>query len=52
MSVSARESECQKLKIIGLTGMGLNLLNSSNFAELALKGLTELFSLCYSRRLQ
>ena len=37
--LSARAPECQKLKIVGHTGMALNPLNSSNLEQLALKGL-------------
>ena len=39
--LSARAPECQKLKMMGLTSMVLNTLNSSNLEQLALKGLNE-----------
>ena len=40
--LSARASECQKLKMVGYTSMALEPSNSSNLEQLALKGLTPL----------
>jgi len=40
LSLNARAPECQKLKMASLTSMALNPSNSSNFEQLAVKGLT------------
>ena len=37
--LSARASECRKLKMVGQTSMALNPSNNSNLEQLALKGL-------------